>query len=99
MIDTETLGMATARGAQTPPSLRVLRYYAHAYRRTWRSSITTSFLYPVLYLASMGIGLGSLVNRHAGKIDHFGYLSFIAPGLLAATAMQIAANESMYPVM
>ena len=27
------------------------------------------------------------------------YLDFIAPGLLASTAMQIGANESMYPVM
>jgi lipooligosaccharide transport system permease protein len=27
------------------------------------------------------------------------YLDFIAPGLMAATAMQVASNESMYPVL
>lgn len=91
--------MARARGAQIPPALRVLAYYAHAYRRTWRSSLTSSFCYPVLYLAAMGVGLGSLVDRHVHQIDHVGYLAYIAPGLLAATAMQIGANESMYPVM
>src|SRR5271155_1074384 len=99
MTDVETWGMGTARGAQFPPTMRVLNYYVHAYRRTWRSSVTTSFLYPVLYLAAMGVGLGSLINSHTGEIDHVKYLPYIAPGLLAATAMQIAANESMYPVM
>ncbi len=57
---------------------------------------------PVLFLAAMGVGLGSLVNRNAGATSHLGgisYLEFIAPGLLAATAMQIAAQESTYPVM
>jgi len=26
--------------------------------------VTTSFLFPVLYLAGMGLGLGSLVDKH-----------------------------------
>src|SRR5271169_949557 len=88
-----------ARRRPTPLWLRSLSYWAYQYKRTWRSSVTTSFLYPVLYLAAMGVGLGSLINSHTGEIDHVKYLSYIAPGLLAATAMQIAANESMYPVM
>jgi lipooligosaccharide transport system permease protein len=78
---------------------RVLSYYASAYRRTWRSSLTTSFLYPVLYLAAMGVGLGHLVDQHAHTVDGVSYLTFVAPGLLAATAMQVAGNESMYPVL
>jgi lipooligosaccharide transport system permease protein len=56
-------------------------------------------LYPVLYLAAMGVGLGSLVDRHSHLVGGVPYLDFIAPGLLAATAMQIGANEAMYPVM
>jgi lipooligosaccharide transport system permease protein len=56
-------------------------------------------LYPVLYLAAMGIGLGTLVDRHSHLVDGVSYLDFIGPGLLAATAMQIGANESTYPVM
>ncbi len=87
------------RHGATPMPLRALGYWAYQYKRTWRSSITTSFLYPVLYLAAMGIGLGSLVDQHAHTVDGVKYLQFLAPGLLAATAMQIGANEAMYPVM
>jgi lipooligosaccharide transport system permease protein len=79
--------------------LRALAYHGYAYKRTWRSSITTSFLYPVLYLAAMGVGLGSLVDKHSHAVAGVSYLDFVAPGLLAATAMQIGANEAMYPVM
>ena len=73
-----------------------MRYWMYQYKRTWRGSITTSFLYPVLYLAAMGLGLGSLVKHPVGGVR---YLDFIAPGLLASTAMQIGGNEAMYPVM
>jgi lipooligosaccharide transport system permease protein len=86
-------------GSRRPRWLRALGYYGYAYKRTWRSSVTTSFLYPVLYLAAMGVGLGTLVNRHSHTVGGVTYLQFIAPGLLAATAMQVAGNESMYPVL
>lgn len=82
-----------------PLWLRSLGYWAYQYKRTWRSSITTSFLYPILYLAAMGVGLGTLVNRHSHHVQGVPYLEFVAPGLLAATAMQIGANDAMYPVM
>ncbi len=74
-------------------------YFAYSYKRTWRGSITVSFLYPVLYLAAMGLGLGSLVDHHVGHVGGVSYLHFLAPGLLAATAMQVGGNESMYPIM
>lgn len=95
----ETTGMHVVQGAQEPPSLRALRYWAYQYKRTWRGSITTSFLYPILYLAAMGVGLGSLVDRHVHNVDHVSYLVFLAPGLLASTAMQIGGNDATYPVM
>lgn len=95
---TVPVGLERRRSGR-PPALRALGYYAYAYRRTWRSSVATSFLYPVLYLAAMGVGLGSLVTQHSHTVEGVSYLDFVAPGLLAATAMQIGANESMYPVM
>lgn len=98
-IGDERSGLGIAQGAQAPPSLRALRYWAYQYKRTWRGSITTSFLYPILYLAAMGVGLGSLVNRHSHQVQHVSYLVFLAPGLLASTAMQIGGNEATYPVM
>jgi lipooligosaccharide transport system permease protein len=71
-----------------------------AYKRTWRGSLTTTFLYPVLYLAAIGIGLGRLIDHGSSQaVDGVRYVWFLAPGLLAATAMQIGANESTFPVM
>ncbi|HTZ08438.1 MAG TPA: ABC transporter permease [Acidimicrobiales bacterium] len=89
-----------ARRRPTPAWFRAMRYWVAQYRRTWRGSVTTSFLYPVLYLAAMGVGLGSLVNHHVRSVGgEERYLDFLAPGFLASTAMQIGGNEAMYPVM
>jgi lipooligosaccharide transport system permease protein len=87
------------RRRRSPLWWRAGAYWAYQYRKTWRSSLTTSFLYPVLYLAGMGLGLGSLVDSHVHTVQGVSYLDFIAPGLLAATAMQIGSNDAMYPVM
>ncbi len=79
---------------------RLVDYWVTVYRRTWRGSVTT-FLMPFLYLTAMGVGLGSFVDDNAGPraLDGLTYLAFIAPGLLATTAMQTAIGESTYPVM
>ena len=53
----------------------------------------------MLYLSALGVGLGSLVDHHVHTVSGVGYLEFLAPGLLASTAMQVGANEAMYPVM
>jgi lipooligosaccharide transport system permease protein len=77
------------------------------YRRVWRGSIISSVLSPLLFLAAMGVSLGRLVD-HGPRASSFGvtgsghpvtYLLFVAPGLLAATAMQTAIGESTYPVL
>ncbi len=82
------------------PAVRVLEHQYVAYRRTWRGSVFQGFLAPVLFLGAMGIGLGSFVDRSgAGLLQGVPYLAFLGPGLLAATAMQTAAFESMYPVL
>jgi len=98
---TPVAGSGTGRRGHraSPPWTRALLYWAYQYKRTWRGSITTSFLYPVLYLSAMGVGLGSLVNHHAHTVDSVQYIDFLAPGLLAATAMQIGGNEATYPIM
>ncbi|HET6294518.1 MAG TPA: ABC transporter permease [Kribbella sp.] len=80
--------------------LRQFDYWATVYKRTWKGSLVSSFLLPLLYLAAMGIGLGSFVDDNGtGALGGVSYLQFIAPGLLAATALQIAVGESTYPVM
>ena len=43
----------------------------------------------------MGLGLGTLVDSStSGGVEGPSYLVFLAPGLLAATAMQTAVGES-----
>jgi lipooligosaccharide transport system permease protein len=70
------------------------------YGRTWRGTIYSSILNPVLYLGAMGLGLGTLVDKHGNaSLGGVSYLAFIAPGLLAAAGMQTAMGESTYPVM
>jgi len=69
------------------------------YRNNWKGSVVSSILEPVLFLAAMGISLGTLVDQ-GGRLDQgVDYLVFLAPGLLAATAMQTATFESTYPIM
>ncbi len=81
-------------------AVREFRYWLTNYRRTWRGSIYTSFLSPVLYLGAMGLGLGKLVDAHGtARLGGVGYLAFLAPGLLAAAAMQSGIEESTYPVL
>ncbi len=81
------------------PTVRALEYWLIRYRRTWRGSVVTGLLAPVLFLAGMGLGLGGLVRTGAGTVGGLPYVDFLAPGLLAATAMQVAISESTWPVM
>jgi lipooligosaccharide transport system permease protein len=81
-------------------ALRVAAGRADAYRRTWRSSVPTTFVTPAIVLVAMGLGLGTLVDggQNPQALDGLPYLDFLAPGLLAATAMQLAAGEAAWPV-
>lgn len=81
-------------------AIRQLRFWLVNYRRTWKGSIYSSVLSPVLYLGAMGLGLGKLVDQHGtASLGRVGYLAFLAPGLLAAGAMQTAMGESAYPIL
>jgi lipooligosaccharide transport system permease protein len=79
-------------------ALRVYESWLMGYRRTWRGSVVSSVLNPVLYLTALGIGLGKLVNRGGGGLG-IPYIEFVAPGMLAVVSMQIGTFESSYPVM
>ena len=90
---------APAPGLLRFPAVRQLRFWLTDYRRTWRGSIYSSVLSPLLYLGAMGVGLGTLVNEHGtARLGGVSYLVFLAPGLLAATGMQTAVGECTYPV-
>ena len=83
------------------PSSTIGRVFEHRflqYRRTFRASIFTSFLSPVMFLTAMGLGLGSYVSN-SSALGGVPYLVFLAPGLLAATAMQSASFEATFPII
>ncbi len=80
-------------------ALSFFRQRLTAHRHFWRSSAVGSVLEPALFLAAMGLVLGTLVDRGPGVPGGVGYLAFLAPGLLVAAAMQTATGESTYPVL
>jgi lipooligosaccharide transport system permease protein len=88
--------------AGTPGALRVVTWHATAFKRLWRLNVLSSFVQPMLYLLGLGVGVGSLVDRNTGSASTLGglpYVAYVAPGLIATTAMAVCAGESMWPVM
>ncbi|CAN5836134.1 ABC transporter permease [soil metagenome] len=82
-----------------PTMLRVVEREARVFRRLWRGSVFSSFVTPVLFLAAIGLGLGGLVDERNTDVEGLSYLVFVAPGLLAAGAMQSSAGDSLWPIM
>ena len=78
---------------------RPLEYFFTQYRRVWRGTAVTSVVTPVVYLLALGVGLGVFVDRSANLPGDIPYLDFVAPGLMAATAMQVAVFEASWPVL
>jgi lipooligosaccharide transport system permease protein len=60
------------------------------YRHAWMT-IFSGFFEPLFYLFSFGLGLGHFV----GRIHGVSYASYIAPALLASSAMNGAINDAM----
>jgi lipooligosaccharide transport system permease protein len=69
-----------------------------SFRHGW-IAIVTGFAEPVFYLFSLGIGLGALVKVVTTDGGHsVPYASFVAPALLAASAMNGAVFDSTFNV-
>jgi lipooligosaccharide transport system permease protein len=86
----------------TPPAIRVWESHMTLLKRIWKTNLTLGFVQPILFLLGMGLGVGSLVDARSSSADALGgveYLAFLAPGLLATTAMLIGSFESTYPVL
>ena len=80
-------------------SLRAFQCWLTIYRRIWRSSVWSSVLGPLFYLGALGLGLGTLVDRHGtASLGGVSYLAFVAPAILASGAMNSAMSEASYPV-
>jgi lipooligosaccharide transport system permease protein len=92
--------VATVRRAPTglAPALSVLEFDLVGYKRTWRGSVLSSFVLPVLFVIGFGLSVGHYVDA-GGKLGNVSYLDFVVPGMLASTALQLGFGESTYQLM
>jgi lipooligosaccharide transport system permease protein len=76
--------------------VRVVERNALAYRRNWYVFLA-GFAEPILYLLSIGVGVGGLVgDLHGAGGRPVPYETFVAPGLLAAAAMSGAIFDTTF---
>ena len=78
-------------------------YFAESQIRNMRAYLVTIVVgaigQPLLLLWVMGVGLGALIGANTGHVDGVPYLQFIAPALLASTALMAATSEFTYVIM
>jgi lipooligosaccharide transport system permease protein len=82
-------------------ALRVAEYRFYAMSKWMSAVIANSLGNPILYLISVGLGIGALVDANsAGEgLGGVSYLMFVAPALLAAAAIQGVMDEVTFPTM
>ena len=98
-IDDPATG-SSAPGGVVAGAGRLVDYWSTVYRRTWKGSVISSFVTPLLYILAMGVLLGGFIPGDPAKLDGAtSYLAFVAPGMLAAQAMTTVFGEVTYPVM
>jgi lipooligosaccharide transport system permease protein len=81
-------------GIRESTGLLLLRNYI-AYRGAWWIFVS-GFLEPVFYLFSIGVGVGQLVTGFEFNGRTIPYAEFVAPGMLAASAMNGSVLDSTF---
>ena len=81
------------------PLARAVEREIRVFAKLWRGTVFSTFLSPILFLLAMGVGVGGMVNEQSGGVQGLNYLAFIVPGIMAASAMQTAAGDSLWGVM
>lgn len=88
-------------GESSPPGLAALRLierHARFYRRMWLL-VLSGAAEPLFYLLSVGFGIGHLVGAVTGPGGYaVPYREFVAPGLLAVSALNGALSDSTFNV-
>ena len=79
---------------------RMTDYWFTVYKRSWRGSVISSFVTPLLYVLAMGVLLGGFIKGDPAQLEGAtSYLMFVAPGMVAAQSMTVVFGEMTYPVM
>ena len=81
----------------TEATWRLVDRNYRAYVRGWVFFLT-GFLEPVLYLFSIGVGVGKLIQSFELNGQTVPYAAFVAPGMLAASAMNGAILDSTFNI-
>ncbi len=89
LTPTALLGTGRAR--------RIVERNALVYRRGW-IFLVSGFFEPFFYLLSIGIGLNSLVGKVPFDGRAIAYTAFVAPGLLASSAMNGAMFDATFNI-
>lgn len=94
----ERRGTRPGAGIYSGRSRAVLQRNAKALRTSNLLAVLTGFVEPVLFLLAFGFGIGQLVGGIDVNDEQVGYAVFIAPALLASSAMNGAIFDSTYNV-
>ncbi len=78
-------------------SAHLIERHARVYRHTWLV-LASGFFEPLFYLLSIGVGIGELVGKVSFAGHAVGYTSFVAPALLATSAMNGAIFDSTFNI-
>jgi lipooligosaccharide transport system permease protein len=91
--------LATRQGALGGRgSAHLIERHARVYRHA-RLMLISGVFEPLFYLLSIGVGIGGLVGRvHGPGGQLIGFTSFVAPALLATSAMNGAVMDSTFNV-
>jgi len=81
-------------GAVRATALLVQRNYI-VYRKAWKLFIS-GFFEPFFYLLSIGIGVGQLIDTFEFNGHQIPYADFVAPGMLAASALNGALLDATF---
>jgi lipooligosaccharide transport system permease protein len=91
------LTTAVSRAASPPGCWVLVRRNFLVYRKAWVVFLT-GFVEPLLYLFSIGIGVGQLVDGFELNGTVVPYAVFVAPGMLAASSMNGALLDSTFGI-
>ena len=94
-------GAVDAQKAIRFGALRVAEYRFYSMSKWMTAVIAFGLGNPILYLVSVGLGIGALVDANTGGGGVLGvpYLQFVAPALLATAAIQGVMDEVTFPTM
>jgi len=73
-------------------AFRVWQRHLTVYTKLYKSSLVINFVEPALYLLAFGLGLGAFVK----EIKGVSYIEFIAPGIMASSAVFASVYECTY---